>query len=369
MGNRIHAALFAFVLLLLWTTSSFAQSSCTVSSWSRWTNTSFAPQTAPFTATFDATPSRAGMDGVIGFSPWRARRYENLAAIVRFADSGSIDVRNGDSYAADVPLPYEADASYRFRVAVDPSAQRYSVYVTAPGEPEVILASNYAFRSEQSTASSLADWAMYADSGRLTVCNMSVDTTPTVTTETKLLSANPSLLNLGDVNVGGISVLGSTLTATGNSSVTVSNISISGPGVTASGVSVGQVILPGQAATLNVTFTPSLIGAVAGSITVTSDAANSPTTISLLGVGVQLLSHSATLSWLASGSSSVVGYNVYSGTTSGGPYTRITASPIGATTYRDDSVDSGQTYYYVVTAVNSSNAESAYSNQASASIP
>ena len=32
-------------------------------------------------------------------------------------------------------------------------------------------------------------------------------------------------------------------------------------------------------------------------------------------------------------------------------------------------VQSGQTYYYVVTAVDSSNVESTYSNQASATIP
>ena len=47
------------------------------------------------------------------------------------------------------------------------------------------------------------------------------------------------------------------------------------------------------------------------------------------------------------------------GTTSGGPYTRLTANPVANMNYMDSSVQAGQTYYYVVTSVTSSNAESA----------
>jgi fibronectin type 3 domain-containing protein len=73
------------------------------------------------------------------------------------------------------------------------------------------------------------------------------------------------------------------------------------------------------------------------------------------------------LSWSPSSSAGIVSYNVYRGTISGGPYTKLTsvASP-GAT---DSSVSPGQTYYYVVTAVDSSNNESADSNQAVAAVP
>jgi fibronectin type 3 domain-containing protein len=65
----------------------------------------------------------------------------------------------------------------------------------------------------------------------------------------------------------------------------------------------------------------------------------------------------------------VVGYNVYRGTQSGGPYTKLNSSPVSATTCTDSSVKAGQTYFYVVTAADSSNVESAYSNEVSASIP
>ncbi len=79
--------------------------------------------------------------------------------------------------------------------------------------------------------------------------------------------------------------------------------------------------------------------------------------------------HTVSLNWTASTSANVTGYNVYRGTQAGGPYTKITPSPIAGTTYTDLAVVAGQTYYYVTTAVNSGNVESAYSNQAQAVVP
>lgn len=79
--------------------------------------------------------------------------------------------------------------------------------------------------------------------------------------------------------------------------------------------------------------------------------------------------HTVTLNWTASTSSNVTGYNVYRGTLAGGPYTKLTASPIVGITYTDTTVLAGLTYYYVTTAVNSSNVESGYSNQAQAVVP
>jgi fibronectin type 3 domain-containing protein len=62
----------------------------------------------------------------------------------------------------------------------------------------------------------------------------------------------------------------------------------------------------------------------------------------------------------------VTGYKVYRGSAAGGPYTLLRS--LGAvTSYTDNTVVSGQTYYYVVTAVGTS-AESPYSNQAQAVI-
>jgi hypothetical protein len=78
------------------------------------------------------------------------------------------------------------------------------------------------------------------------------------------------------------------------------------------------------------------------------------------------VAHSVALNWTASTSSGVTGYKVYRGTTSGGPYTVVATLGV-ATSYTDATVQSGQTYYYAVTAVGAS--ESSYSNQAQAIIP
>jgi len=78
--------------------------------------------------------------------------------------------------------------------------------------------------------------------------------------------------------------------------------------------------------------------------------------------------HTVTLSWTDS-SSGVSGFNVYRSSTSGGPYTRLNSTLLSATSFSDDKVQAGQTYFYVTSAVNSSNVESGDSNQAQAIVP
>lgn len=79
-------------------------------------------------------------------------------------------------------------------------------------------------------------------------------------------------------------------------------------------------------------------------------------------------SHYVTLSWDAS-TSIVSGYNIYRGTTSGGPYIQINSSLISGLSFFDSTVTAGCVCYYVATAVDSSSAESAYSNEATAVVP
>ena len=80
------------------------------------------------------------------------------------------------------------------------------------------------------------------------------------------------------------------------------------------------------------------------------------------------MAHSVTLTWTAS-TSTVVGYNVYRSTVSGGPYTKLTSTADASTTYTDSAVTAGATYFYVVTSVDSSGVESANSSEVSATIP
>lgn len=116
---------------------------------------------------------------------------------------------------------------------------------------------------------------------------------------TSSLTANPSSLAFGSVNIPTSKTLQATLANSGNANVTISNVSISGAGFSASGVSTGQVIPPGQNATLNVTFAPAAVGSVPGAnVTIASDATNSPATIALSGVGFQSTTQSFPV-WVA----------------------------------------------------------------------
>jgi len=74
------------------------------------------------------------------------------------------------------------------------------------------------------------------------------------------------------------------------------------------------------------------------------------------------------LSWSPS-TSNVTGYNIYRGTSSSGPFARLNSALNTATSYVDNSVGVGATYFYATTAVNSSGAESSYSNLAEVNIP
>jgi fibronectin type 3 domain-containing protein len=136
------------------------------------------------------------------------------------------------------------------------------------------------------------------------------------------------------------------------------------------GVSNGEMLTPNQSITVTVQFAPTAGGAVTGSVVLTSDASNSPSTVATSGTGVASTPHTVALNWTASTGSNIAGYNVYRGTTANGPYpTKLNASLVDTVQFTDNGVTSGQTYYYVVTAVDTSNDESAFSNQASAIIP
>jgi uncharacterized membrane protein len=181
------------------------------------------------------------------------------------------------------------------------------------------------------------------------------------------LSANPTSLSFGNVNVGSSSQNSVTLSNSGNSSITISQFIVSGAGFSANGVATPVTLSPAQTATLNVTFAPTGAGNLTGTVNVSSNATSTPS-ISLSGSGVQPVSHSATLTWNAS-TSAVTGYNVYRASTSGGPYAKLNSSLVISLTYTDSTVLAGQTYFYVVTALDSSNTESDFSNQASGQIP
>jgi fibronectin type 3 domain-containing protein len=73
-----------------------------------------------------------------------------------------------------------------------------------------------------------------------------------------------------------------------------------------------------------------------------------------------------TLNWNDNTDPDLDGYNVYRSTTSGSGYVKLnTVSLVTSSTYTDTNLTAGETYYYVVTAVDEGENESPYSNEVS----
>jgi len=180
------------------------------------------------------------------------------------------------------------------------------------------------------------------------------------------LAVSPTSLSFGNVTVQSSSALNGSLTASG-ASVTVASASLNNNEFVLSGISLPTTIPAGQSAPFTVTFTPQTPGATLASLSFSSNASNSPAVQTMTGTGTAATQHTVDLTWDAS--SGAVGYNIYRGTVSGGPYTMVNTSLDSTTAYTDSTVASGQTYYYVATSVNSESEESGYSNQATAVIP
>ena len=180
------------------------------------------------------------------------------------------------------------------------------------------------------------------------------------------LAVSPTGLSFGNVVVGSSSSLNGSLSAS-SASVTITSASLNNGEFVLSGISLPATLAAGQPTAFTVTFTPQASGASSASLTFPSNASNSPAVQTMTGTGTAATQHTVDLTWNAS--TSAVGYNIYRSTVSGGPYTMINTSLDSTTAYTDSTVVSGQTYYYVATAVNASSEESGYSNQATAVIP
>jgi Abnormal spindle-like microcephaly-assoc'd, ASPM-SPD-2-Hydin len=181
------------------------------------------------------------------------------------------------------------------------------------------------------------------------------------------LAAAPSAINFGNVTVGTTQNQTGTLSATG-AAVTVSSLGVSGSQFSVGGIALPVTIAAGSSVSFQLTFAPLASGSASANVIFASNAANSAVSESLTGSG-SLLQHSVALGWNTSTSTDVVGYNIYRGTTSGATYTRINAALAPSPADTDNTVQSGQTYYYVVTAVDSAGVESSNSTQAQAVIP
>lgn len=141
--------------------------------------------------------------------------------------------------------------------------------------------------------------------------------------------------------------------AAGGTQVTLTGTNfLSGASVTFGGLAATSITVSNSTTILATTPAHS-----SGSVAVT--VTNTDGTSTTLNAGYAF--HSVDLNWSAPSSSSVTisGYNVYRAQASSGPFVNLNgSSPVTGTSYSDDTVEGGTTYYYEVKSVDSNGVES-----------
>ena len=128
--------------------------------------------------TFDATPLADKMDGFTGISEAEPRKGRDVAAMVRFSDKGIMDVPDRNAFRSDQTIRYSANKVYRVRMVIDVPSRKYSVFVTPPGEAEVLLASKYEFRNHRTAPLNTFVVAGYDGKHRVSGVSLKAISTP-----------------------------------------------------------------------------------------------------------------------------------------------------------------------------------------------
>ena len=98
------------------------------------------------------------------------------------------------------------------------------------------------------------------------------------------LSAAPTSISFGNVQIGTSQSATETLTNTGGSSLTITQANFTGSDFSATGLDLPLILAPAQSTTFSVVFTPTSASA-SGSLALASDASNPSLTIALSGAG------------------------------------------------------------------------------------
>ena len=193
----------------------------------------------------------------------------------------------------------------------------------------------------------------------------------TVNAGTSTLSINASSVGFGNVGLNTLATQTVTLTSTGTASVTVNSATVTGTGFSLAGSTFSATLTPGQTATLGVQFDPTAAGAVTGSLTIISTSSgNGTVVIPLTGTGTTS-PYAVDLTWDAPTSSTdpIAGYNVYRAPSGSSMYQLLNSSVDTQTTYTDSTVQSGQSYDYIVESVDDSGVASAPTSPIAVTIP
>jgi hypothetical protein len=191
------------------------------------------------------------------------------------------------------------------------------------------------------------------------------------------LVITPASISFGNLQLQAKNTQNVTLQNTGDINLTIQGVTLVGGGFGYVDLSPGFSLAPTQKLTFQVWFSPKATGPASGTLSFLSPNLSSAETMQLTGAGITssnptppptTTQRTVHLAWDAS-TSQVAGYRVYRSQSAGSSYALLTGSLVNELLYYDSTVSVGATYYYVVTAVDSSGNESVQSNQATAVIP
>jgi hypothetical protein len=100
------------------------------------------------------------------------------------------------------------------------------------------------------------------------------------------ISLTPSTASFGSVVTGNTNSQTIQIKNSGTANLTISQATITGAGFSLGGLALPQTLAPGQSGSFNVQYAPQTAGAANGSVSIVSNAANSPATVALSGTGV-----------------------------------------------------------------------------------
>jgi uncharacterized membrane protein len=131
-----------------------------------------------------------------------------------------------------------------------------------------------------------------------------------------------------------------------------------------------QTIQPGQSGTYTLTasFANLAAGSYSGTATISGGGITKQVPVTLTLTAATSATNAATLSWSANSETDLGGYMVYAGTSSGHYAAPITTLPKTTTSYTATGLQTGTTYFFVITAYDNAGNESLHSSEVSKTI-
>jgi ASPM-SPD-2-Hydin domain-containing protein/centrosomal CEP192-like protein len=194
-----------------------------------------------------------------------------------------------------------------------------------------------------------------------------VELSGSATASERELTASDGRLDFDEITAGNGAIKPLILRNGGNAKITISKMVVFGEAFSVSGASaVG--LTAGQTTNLEVRFDPKNVGTSTGTLSIFSNAPDSPLQIPLSGTSLLASPQAISLKWNES-QEGASGYFVYRSSQNGGPYRKLQDTALSSTEFTDTGLAAGRTYYYVITAVDGNDVESNYSDQIVMTVP